>query len=326
MTIDGKILARARKRLKNIRLENERALGLRRAEAYEKNPNIARIEKELRRTMLEVVSSALSGGGDIEDIRDRNLSLQSALIYELTVSGFPPDYLDEKPNCPKCGDTGYVSGEMCSCLKELYAEEQVLELSSLMKLPEDTFDSFDLDCYDDIPDPVTGISPRENMEIVKYTCWTYANKFGPHSSSLYLTGAPGLGKTFLSACIAKVVSERGFSVVYDTAVSVFQNFEEEKFAKFDDISEARGQINRYLSCDLLILDDLGTELTTAFTVTALYTIVNTRLVSGKKTIISSNLPAEEIYSRYSPQIASRIMGEYTVLKFMGSDIRLKRGI
>ena len=161
-----------------------------------------------------------------------------------------------------------------------------------------------------------------NMEFVKDTCWMYSNKFGQSSKNFFLTGKTGLGKTFLSTCIAKVVSEKGFSVVYDTANSVFSKFEEEKFSKYDDISEVKSDINRYMSCDLFILDDLGTEMTTAFTISAFYNLINTRLVSGKKTIISSNLAPEDIIKRYSPQIASRILGEYQVLKFTGKDIRL----
>ena len=321
MSIDGRILYRARTRLEEIRNENRLALSERQKRAYEKNPAIKRLDAEIRGTMPGLIRAALSGG-DVEGIRRKNLELRRQLENELLFSGFPADYLELHVNCEKCGDTGYVSGKMCSCLEELYREEQAKELSNLLKLGEDTFDSFELEYYDDTPDPVTGISPRMNMEFVKDTCWTYSHRFGSSSKNFYLTGSTGLGKTFLSTCIAKVVSEKGYSVVYDTAGAVFSKFEEEKFSRGDDVSDAESDINRYMTCDLLILDDLGTEMTTAFTVSALYNLVNTRLTSGKKTIISSNLPPEELSTRYSPQIASRIIGEYQILKFTGSDIRI----
>ena len=159
-------------------------------------------------------------------------------------------------------------------------------------------------------------------------CVEYARKFGANSMNLFFVGEPGLGKTFLSACIARVVAESGNSVVYDMASSVFAKFEDAKFARNDDTAEARAEvraeIKRYLECDLLILDDLGTEMTTAFTVSALYELINTRLVAGKKTIISSNLPLQELQRRYSKQIMSRLEGDYEVLTSAGDDIRKKR--
>lgn len=322
MSLDGRILYRARQALDEKRRENEYRLELRRAEAYKANPQIKNLETEIRRTMLELIGATMSGG-NIEEIKTRNLALQSSLIFELTDSGFPANYLDMHYDCKLCSDTGYVSGKMCSCLRQKYNEEQAKELSNLLKLSEDTFDNFSLEYYDSTVDHATGISPRKQMEIVREVCWSYASRFSPASGNLLLYGSTGLGKTFLSTCIAKVVSEKGYSVVYDTAGSVFSKFEEEKFSREDDNSEAKSDIARYLSCDLMILDDLGTEMTTAFTVSALYNLINTRLTTkGKKTIISTNLLPVDISKRYSPQIASRILGEYSALKFVGKDIRL----
>ena len=143
------------------------------------------------------------------------------------------------------------------------------------------------------------------------------------TKNLFLSGPPGLGKTFLSACIARTVSEGGHSVVYDTAANIFAQFEARKFQRdSQDGQEARDETRRYLNCDLLILDDLGSELTTQFTQSVLYELINTRLVAGRHTVISSNLSMEEAARRYSPQIASRLEGEYHVLHFFGEDIRL----
>ena len=205
-------------------------------------------------------------------------------------------------------------------------EEQVKELSNLLDLGEQTFDHFSLDWYSPLPWPGESLSPRENMEFLCELCMNYAQKFGKfYFQNLFLTGNPGLGKTFLSACIARTVAENGFSVVYDTAVNLFAQFEEQKFGKnYEEGKAAQTETRRYLSCDLLILDDLGSELTTPFVQSALYSLVYTRLVQNKATIISSNLSMDGVRERYNGQTASRLEGEYRVLRFYGDDIRLLR--
>ena len=164
------------------------------------------------------------------------------------------------------------------------------------------------------------------MDLVYEVCLNYAQKFGRfHFKNLFLTGAPGLGKTFLSACIARSVSEQGFSVVYDTAGNIFAQFENRKFQRdAEGVQTARDETRRYLNCDLLILDDLGSEMTTPFVQSALYQLINTRLTAGARTVISSNLTMDDVRRRYSPQIASRLEGEYRVLPFFGQDIRIQR--
>ena len=156
------------------------------------------------------------------------------------------------------------------------------------------------------------------MEIIYDACAGYAHQFGRKPANLLLFGAPGLGKTFLSAAIAREVSGEGYSVVYDTAAHIFERFEMQKFGREEG---AESDVERILGCDLLILDDLGTEMTTAFVQSALYQIINTRLMERKSTILSTNLMPGEIARRYSAQIASRIEGEYQMLPFFGEDIR-----
>ena len=154
--------------------------------------------------------------------------------------------------------------------------------------------------------------------------WRFARDFRPGAQNLLLFGDPGLGKTFLSACIARVVSEDGFSVVYDTAGHIFAQFEASKFRR-DDVDEPDESVERCMACDLLILDDLGTEMTTAFVQSALYQLLNSRLLAGRSTIISTNLDPDQIGRRYSAQIMSRLEGEFELLPFIGQDIRrLKR--
>ena len=161
------------------------------------------------------------------------------------------------------------------------------------------------------------------MEIVYELCANYAHSFSRRSGNLLMTGAPGLGKTFLSACIAREVSDLGFSVVYDTAAHVFHQFESEKFGRENPYEEDPDrEINRYLNCDLLIMDDLGTEMLTSFVQAAFYCIVNDRLLSRRKTVLSTNLTVAEIGQRYGQAVRSRVEGEYQVLPFFGEDIRI----
>ncbi len=330
MGYEAAVLRRAAKRLAQRRRRREEEQERRRREICAQLPRVAEIDRELKGTIYQIIAASLREGRDpapsIKVIRDRNLDLQAEKARLLTEHGWPADALDDKPACPRCGDTGWVGASMCSCLRQLCAQEQIAELSKLLDLGEQSFDTFSLDFYSPLPWPGEELSPRENMEFILEVCSNYARKFGKfYFHNLFLTGAPGLGKTFLSACIARTVSEQGFSVVYDTAVNVFARFEEQKFARDrEEAGEAKDETRRYLGCDLLILDDLGSELTTPFVQSALYTLINSRLSSDRRTVISSNLSMDQVRQRYTPQIASRLEGEYRVLPFYGDDIRLLR--
>ena len=327
MGYDANVLRRATQRLEQGRRERrERVENLRR-DAYARQPKLERLDRQLQQTMAQLVAAALRQGEDpaqaVREVRERNLAIQQERAVLLGALGLPEDALDDKPACPLCGDTGWQGAKMCRCLRELCAREQIAELSKLLDLGEQSFDTFRMDYYSQSPWP-GGTSPRENMELVYEVCLNYAQKFGRFPiRNLFLTGAPGLGKTFLSACIARTVSEKGRSVVYDTAGNIFAQFEARKFQRDSaDGQEARDETRRYLNCDLLILDDLGSELVTQFTQSALYELVNSRLVGEKHTVISTNLTLEEAARRYPPQIASRLEGEYHALHFFGDDIRL----
>ena len=241
----------------------------------------------------------------------------------LTQMGLPEDYLEEKPACPRCGDTGFLGSTVCACLRSYYVREQNKELSGLLDLGSQSFETFDFDYYSPVPDSDLGVSPRANMERVYDVCQDYAHEFSPKSGNLLLSGGTGLGKTFLSASIARVVSAGGNSVVYDTAGHIFSLFEAQKFGRETD-EETDGAVSRALSCDLLILDDLGTELMTSFVQCAIYQIINTRLITGKKTVISTNLSPNELGRRYGAPVLSRLQGEYQLLLFFGEDIRRQK--
>ncbi len=328
MSYDGKLMAQARAHFESDKSKYEAAFRQKREEIYRRQPRLAQIDGMLRSTITQVIAAALRHGQDpsaaVEKVKQQNLTLQeerSALLLSL---GYEPDALTAKPRCAVCGDTGYTKdGALCDCLKAYYVTEQNRELSKLLNIGTQSFDSFRMEYYSQEKWQEYGMSPYENMDLIRETCYRYARNFGKNSGSLFLTGTPGLGKTFLSACMAKEVSQNGFSVVYDTATHVFSQFETSKFRRGseEEQEEAAADVKRCLNCDLLIVDDLGTELVTPFVQDVLYQLINSRIVSERKTIINSNLTEGEIRKRYSPQIASRLSGEYRMLNFFGDDIR-----
>lgn len=327
MSYDGKIMRRALDRFDEDKQRRARQAEERRRILYTRIPRLQEIETELSGTMSRIIASALSRGTDpgpaIRVIRDSNLELQQERRELLTAYGYDENYLNEEPLCPLCRDSGYRGSAVCACLQEYYAREQIEELSQLLNMGSETFETFDFNWYSAERGNYRR-APREVAERNFDVCRDYAHQFSPRSGNLLLFGAPGLGKTFLSASIARVVSENGHSVVYDTASHVFAQFEAAKFRR-DDEDTADADVARYMDCDLLIMDDLGTEMLTSFVQSAFYQIVNTRLAKGKKTIINTNLTPDEIGARYGAPVQSRIEGEYELLPFIGEDIRkLKR--
>lgn len=322
MAYEGKILRRALQRFEEDKREREARFQDRRKSVFQRQPRLREIDAELRATMSRILVSALRRGTDptaaLEALKKQNLGLQEEQRLLLEGLGLPADCLEERPACPLCGDTGYRDGAVCRCLRGYYAREQQKELSRMLDLGGQSFDTFSLDWYSDRVEPGQKRSARSHMEERVYnSCAEFAHQFGRRFENLLFFGAPGLGKTHLSAAIAREVSAAGWSVVYDTAGHVFRVFEDWKFNR----EEAGEDAERVLRCDLLILDDLGTELTTAFVQSALYEIVNTRLVERRPTILSTNLMPSDLERRYSPQAASRIQGEYQLLPFVGEDIR-----
>lgn len=319
MALDGRLLGRARARLGEKKEQNTALLEAREAETRAKIPALRRIDGELRSLMGEVLDVTLSHRTDaataLERVREKSEALCGEKAELLKENGYPANWLDEIVDCPRCHDTGYLrDGSICECLLALYEEERAKELSSLLKAGEASFADFSLDYY--------AGDARECMELTYAAARQYAVSFGANSPNLLMQGGTGLGKTFLSGCIAKTVSAQGCSVVYETAQEAFGAFEEQKFSRdAETYAAASEKVKRIMSCDLLILDDLGTELTTGFTQSALYNIINTRLTEGKKTIISTNLSDEDLAARYIPQTVSRIRGEFDPLLFMGRDIR-----
>ena len=330
MAQDPKIMAAALRQFQQDREDREARRERRRAEVYRRLPRVEAIDRELRGTLAEIMISAFENDRDPESalraLSQRNLQLQRERAELLVGAGYPFDCLDDAPACPLCGDSGYLrDGSPCRCLMKYYTREQNRRLSKLLDLGNQSFDTFSFDWYSAEVWPQYGRSPLENMEAIREICGNYAHTFGPRSGNLLFTGAPGLGKTFLSACIAREVSDHGFSVVYDTAAHVFQQFESGKFGRDNPYEEDPDrEINRYLNCDLLLMDDLGTEMLTSFVQSAFYRIVNDRLVNRRKTVLSTNLTMEELGRRYGGAVRSRLEGAYQPLFFFGEDIRILR--
>ena len=326
MAYDGKLLARARARLEQQRENNQTEQARRLSEVYARVPAVAEIDASMRAQMAQLVRVTISRAPDMQAqlaaLRDANLDLQMRRAELLVEAGFPMDYLDEIVSCPKCRDTGVYEGAPCQCLDRLYNQEVTKELGVLLQSGDECFENFDLGLYSDEYDPALGGSPRQAMEIVFNGCRRFADKFPAVSANLLLQGGTGLGKTYLSACIARVVAEKSYSVCYDSASAALDAFERQKFAR-DEVQEAAdARVRQMLDCDLMILDDLGTEMVTPMSLSALYTLLNTRLINGRKIIISTNCSDEELQRRYTPQICSRLQGEFLCLPFAGTDIRL----
>lgn len=326
MAYDGKLLARARARLEQRQENNQSEQRRRLAEVYAKVPPVAEIDASMRAQMAQLVRVTISRAPDMQAqlaaLRDANLDLQMRRAELLVEAGFPMDYLDEIVSCPKCRDTGVYEGAPCQCLDRLYNQELTRELGVLLQSGDECFENFDLELYSDEYDPALGGSARQAMEIVYAGCKRFADKFPAVSANLLLQGGTGLGKTYLSACIARAVAAKSYSVCYDSGSAALDAFERQKFARDEAQEAADARVRQMLDCDLMILDDLGTEMVTPMSLSALYTLLNTRLINGRKIIISTNCSDEELQRRYTPQICSRLQGEFLCLPFAGTDIRL----
>ena len=326
MPYDGKLLARAREALERQNRENKLEQARRIDAMQSRCPELKSIERAMNRQMAELARLALSHDGalaqKLETLQRDNLELQARRAELLVSLGKPIDYLDEIVSCPICRDSGVHEGRPCVCLKKLYNRELTRELSRLLQHGDESFERFDLSLYDDTPAVPGAPSPRETMQMVYKSCRKFADSFPGTSANLLFQGGTGLGKTYLSACIARVVADKGCSVCYEAAATAMEAFETQKFSRDPEAAEAAAQRVRWmLDCDLLILDDLGTEFSTAVSTAALYSLINERLVAGKPSIISTNLSDEELQKRYSPQIFSRLHGEFLRLPFVGRDLR-----
>lgn len=293
-----------------------------RFELYAAIPEVKAIDSLLAGTGSEIMAIITSGAKDHEkkigELRERNDKLLLHRGELLRMRGYPEDYSDVKYECEKCGDTGYVGMKMCECMKRalVLAGYESSGLGGLIRTQ--SFENFSLEYYR------TGGANYENMEMFLSSLRRFAEGFSEDTYRNYLLlGPTGLGKTHLSTAVAKSVIERGFDVLYVSALGMVSDFEARRFGNASGDGNQR-DTERYYTADLLIIDDLGTEMVNQFTVSCLYDVINSRINNRKSTFINTNLTRKEIESKYSERITSRLFGEYYPLPFSGTDIRRQK--
>ncbi len=302
----------------------EQALEKRRELLYLRSPRAQAIEYELSKTSVAAARAVVSGANVREELmklKESNLVLQKELANIIAGFGFQPDYLEEWHDCDKCGDTGFIDGRMCDCMKKLVRELAYDRLNKMSPLALSDFESFDTRYYSKAKMPDSNIIPYNHMQGVLNFCRKYADEFSLHSDSLLFQGLPGLGKTHLSLAIAKTAIDKGFGVIYVSAPMILRKIENEHF----DFDNKDKSTERMVSeCDLLILDDLGTEFVSRFSTSTVYNILNSRMMSSKPTIISTNMSGKELQEIYNGRILSRIIGSFRRVSFVGTDVRQQK--
>ncbi len=296
----------------------------RREKVYQKVPQIRQIEDEISSQAVRCARKLLDGDTNakeelkqhIEDLREQKEVLLSAF-------GFPADYMEMHYACPECQDTGYVDGRKCRCFKKeeirlLYSQSNIEEV-----LLRENFDSFSYEYYDDrVVIPEIQMTVADYMRQVHTWCKEYVENFEKKGGNLIFTGSTGVGKTFLTNCIAKALIDQYQSVIYLSSNDLFDVFSKNKF-HYDTEEEMKDMYQYILDCDLLIIDDLGTELNNTFVSSQLFYCINERLLRKKSTIISTNLSMTMLRDTYSDRISSRIISQYSIIPLYGDDIRTK---
>ena len=305
--------------------ENYRRQCARTDEIYEKFPRIREIQEAMSACSIRQAERLFDEEPDaLEILRQELSSLRAEKEQILKKAGYPVDYMEMQYTCPDCKDTGYKDGIKCHCFRQreidlLYAQSNIREV-----LERENFSHFSYDYFDDTKiDPRSGKTARAYMEQVTAFCHRYVDGFKEEKGNILFTGKTGLGKTFLSNCIAKELIERCFSVVYLPAVEMYEIFSRDRFAN-DATDEDRDRSQYLLECDLLIIDDLGTELVNTFTTSQLFYVVNERLNRKKGTIISTNLPVNEMRDEFTDRVMSRIISQYQIIPLYGEDIRIRK--
>lgn len=280
--------------------------------AYATNPRLTEIDRELSYIGAQIAITALSGNSEkIAILKKNSLALskeKSALLKKEMVE-------DIEYDCPVCQDSGYIGGKICDCVKKLAAKIVLDDLKKQMPLDDCKFENFDLNYYSK-----DGENPRKRMTSILKLCKEYVNNFSTETyQNLLFMGAPGLGKTHLTLAIVSGIVDKGYIPFYGPAENLFNIVSNERFS-----GENRGSYQAMLESDLLVIDDLGTELSTEFSRSVLYNLINSRMLSKKPTIINTNLSMKEIADRYGERVASRLIGSYNANKFIGNDIRQQK--
>lgn len=313
MSFSKNVVRLVNEEYENKRIKNEGLKDARLIEVYSKIPEIRAIDKELSSTGVNILAVAIgnkdSYNEKLAELRARNQELQEKRNQLLIKNGYSEDYTDLHYDCKVCQDYGVNGGKLCSCYKNRLIEEQ-FKLSGISNLVKtQSLETFSLDLYDD----------KEKMQKLLNYVKDYIDDFSTMKRNLLFAGGTGLGKTHLSTAIAKELIEKGYNVIYETAQNIFFDFDNDRFR--DRFSDEEPVSQKYLDCDLLIIDDLGSEAINSFTVSCLYNIINTRLNKNLPIIASTNLSSKEIRDKYHDRITSRLFGEFNIQMFYGKDNR-----
>lgn len=305
------------RRLKNAALTEER-----RTAVFKKIPRLSEIDGELSSLYVNRAISRIGNdpAGSEEEFREKVNALQDERRSLLIGAGLPEDILEPVYTCSECRDTGYVDDQPCSCFKRRLTELMYDNSNIRNSLEKENFSTFNLGYYSDEPDRETGYSPLAAARDALNKAHDFIDAF-PSGGGLFIYGMTGTGKTFLSNCIARELIDRGYTVVYLSAVRFFNILADAAFGKETEDAKIAGQI---YSCDLLIIDDLGTEMANSLTQTYLFDCINERALKEKATVISSNKSLDELANTYSERILSRIASNYRIIKLIGADIRMKK--
>ncbi len=330
MAYDKELYQQVAIEYEEIRRHDRQDLEERRQKVFAAVSELEEIENEIRGAGLKIIKLAATGTGDrterVYALRDRQKALlvrRKALLLE---NGFAEDELSMRYLCDKCQDTGVYNDRDCDCFKRRLIIKAFEKSNLSLQLRDQSFKTIDMELYSKEIDENIGISPYDYMSNIVAICRKFVYDFDSDNTNLLFWGAPGLGKTFLSTCIAKELIKEGHSVIYETAYKIFSMLEDFKFRRTDNLEKLRDQTQKLYECDLLILDDLGTEFSTNYTNAALFDILNSRLIANKKTIINTNLSPEELAKKYSERVFSRIIGSYRALQFIGNDIRILKSV
>ncbi|HCT64013.1 MAG TPA: DNA replication protein DnaC [Lachnospiraceae bacterium] len=308
-----------------VRTASAARLREKRMELYSKLPRIEEIDNEISMAGITMAKAVLNTPSDAVEIANSLKESLAKLTAEkeglLQENGLSANYLEMEYQCPICKDTGFVGDSRCTCFSQRLVDLAYNSSNIKAIVKQENFDSFDLSYYSPSKETGEEISPRENIQRILSACLKFTKSFGKTFDNLLLYGSPGLGKTFLCNCIARELLDRGITVMYVTASQLFKAIEKERFNRSDE-EDCGDYLEDVLGVDLLIIDDLGTEFTTVFTVGELFNIINTRFLNKKPVIISTNLALKDLSEKYSDRLTSRLMGGCITLKFFGEDIRI----
>lgn len=307
----------------NIKAEETSALKLRKEEISKRLPAVIEIERKIARICINLSMNILKNSdGNSEDyLKDLKEKITDLRIHKselLVQHGYSIDYLEIRYRCPKCKDTGYIGDVPCSCYKQKLVQLYYKDSELKDMLAANNFDYFNFNFYSIKRSPGEPDSPRKNMEKIVSRIQSFISGFSESSDNYLFFGSSGTGKTFLSNCVAKELMDKGYLVVYRTAEDLIQNLRQIRFSANNELEDL------LMNCDLLIVDDLGTEQINEFSRMELFNILNKKLLRHKKMLFSTNSNLEDLFKIYTERITSRLMGDFIQCKFYGEDIRIKK--